>query len=94
MCALPMLRRLLACLALLTGLAAAGAPAQAELASSVAAQLETSAMAPVAERGAVAAVLRPLPRRFEPARGPSPATRLVPAADRLSVRIGSDRARE
>lgn len=35
-----MLRRLLACLALITGLAAAGAPAHANVAGAVAAQLE------------------------------------------------------
>lgn len=93
MCALLMLRKLLACLALLTGLAAAGAPAQAEVAVAMASRIEASA--------AVHAVV---PRQV--ASRPARAVRAYRAADRAletiadvsssfpTVYIGSDRSRE
>lgn len=89
-----MLRRLLACLALLTGLAAAGAPAQAEVAVTMASRIEASAAGCQAARSQVqAAAVQPALRhefvddgRAEPLRKPALA---VPA-----IQLGSDRARE
>ena len=88
-----MLRRLLACLALLTGLAAAGTPAQAQFVA-LAAQAETSASSAAdAQKQAKSAVVEP---RFgcgfarlhawEPVGEPP---RVAP-----TVRIGCDRTRE
>lgn len=89
-----MLRKLLACLALLTGLAAAGAPVQAEVTSAVAAQLEASAASPAAARGAVVAVRSVLPRKAERALTPAPVAPSQRPAPVATVRLGSDRARE
>lgn len=50
-----MLRKLLACLALLTGLAAAGAPAQAEVAVAMASRIEASTPGNAAVAGQMAA---------------------------------------
>ena len=94
MCALLMLRRFLACLALLTGLAAAGAPAQAEIAMALASQMEASATGQTASRHASVEVALPLSAtptsgietRVEPLSG---ATAPAP-----TVRIRCDRARE
>lgn len=88
----PMLRKLLACLALLTGLAAAGAPAQAEVASAVASRLEVSMAAPAAAR--VASVVAPAtPGKRERATRPDPIARPAPCTP-ATVELGSDRARE
>jgi len=89
-----MLRKLLACLALLTGLAAAGAPAQAEMAVAVASQVEASASGASAARGAqVAACPRPLAgQRFKELRVGEPALEALSAAP--TVYLGSDRSRE
>lgn len=89
-----MLRRLLACLALLTGLAAAGVPAQAEVAASLSARVEASATGIAAPGGQTQlAMSRPAftppvtdGQRIEPARTNEP---LAP-----TVRLHSDRARE
>ena len=56
-----MLRKLLTCLALLTGLAAAGAPAQAEVVSALASRMEASATGHTVSRSAsvVVVALRP-----------------------------------
>lgn len=95
MCAAIMLRRLLACLALLTGLTAAGAPVHAQVIAEVAAQAdaglaETAArtrVPPLVARG-VASIAIPA---FEPA---------VRSYDQVDVclsppvRTGIDRARE
>lgn len=88
-----MLRRLLACLALITGLAA-GAPAQAEVAAAIAARIEasanatasvscaieTSAVSPVSYSGSSDAV-----------HGLTAASTVLPY---LPVHLGSDRSRE
>lgn len=89
-----MLRRLLACLALLTGLAAAGAPAQAEVVSAVASRIEASAEGATAvRRTAELAVARPLPSRaFAEASTARPMLESPPAIP--TVQLGSDRARE
>ncbi|HEU4820486.1 MAG TPA: hypothetical protein VFS87_04945 [Qipengyuania sp.] len=88
-----MLRRLLACLVLLTGLAAAGTPAQAQFVA-LAAQAETSASSVVDAQGQTgSAVAKPrfgddfaLLQVWEPAGDPP---RAVP-----TVRLGCDRTRE
>ncbi len=87
-----MLRKLLACLALLTGLAAGHAPVQAKVAVALAASVE----APLAcDRAGIAASPRPA---VSAPRGVYTATDwlLPPATAPLvaSVRLGSDRARE
>lgn len=89
-----MLRRLLTCLALLTGLAAAGAPAQAEVANALAAHVEASASGVSAARSQVAVAIA------RPANGLSyaVASLVLPLAEQPAaapaVRLGSDRARE
>lgn len=89
-----MLRKLLACLALLTGLATAGAPAQAEVVAAVASRIEASASGvSVVSRMGEAAMARPLSSRVVAhARGASPVLELPCATP--SVRLGSDRSRE
>lgn len=94
MCAQPMLRKILACLALLTGLAAAGTPVQAEVTNALATQVQVSASAqPSVGPSAIAL-------RRAPLRRTAPTTAVVPArlsgsyASAPAVRIGSDRARE
>ena len=88
-----MLRKLLACLALLTGLTAAGAPAQAEVAHALASHIEASATGVAAARNqtAVAIALPAVGRPFAAASlaGPIPAQPAVSA-----VLLRSDRARE
>lgn len=89
-----MLRRLLACLALLTGLAAAGVPAQADVVAALSARVEASAAGVARSGGQIQrAISRPAftrpvvhRQRIELARVGGP---LVPA-----VRLHSDRARE
>jgi hypothetical protein len=88
-----MLRRLLACFALITGLAAAGAPAQAEVVA-LASQVEASVSeAATAQGQAAPAVSQPLLRRafavIEAAPLPGELGRVAP-----TVRLRSDRARE
>lgn len=89
-----MLRKLLACLALLTGLAAAGVPAQAEIAVALASRVEASARSDTIARiakvqGAETSPMAPHPAM---ANAPVPAKASPPAAP--TVRLGSDRARE
>jgi len=93
LCRRVMLRRLLACLALLTGLAAAGTPAQAQVVA-LAAQAQTSVSGAAEAQGQTRSPVvelrfaRDFPRLqvWEPV-GQAP--RAVPA-----VRIGCDRTRE
>lgn len=89
-----MLRKLLACLALLTGLAAAGTPAQAEVASAVSSQLQVSASLPATERNAATVAFAALSGtpRLEPDQAPARQTDCVAAP--ATIRLGSDRARE
>lgn len=89
-----MLRRLLACLALLTGLAAAGAPAQAELVTALATRMEVGAAAQPGPGSVAIAQFRELPRRVEPAIVGAPVQALKRRAPAPAVFIGSDRARE
>lgn len=89
-----MLRRLLACLALLTGLAAAGAPAQAEVAAAMTARFEAGASASVTadRQSKPARAFRGLPLDFRVIKWDvEKASEVRPAP---AVRIGSDRARE
>lgn len=89
-----MIRKLLACLALLTGLAAAGAPAQAEMAGAFAARCEVSAVANAVERpDQIAAVTVPS-GRLDRASIEKPAVAKRPRAVLATVFIGSDRTRE
>lgn len=88
-----MLRKLLACLALLTGLSAAGAPAQAEVAHTVAAQLEVSASVAVSTSKA-AAVCREVPHLADRGRADRAITPACGPALVATVHLGSDRARE
>lgn len=88
-----MLRKLLACLALLTGLAAAGTPAQAQVAAALASRVEASAgveMATQAQAEADGREKRPA-RAVGDCACPRRSTATI-SAD--TVRIGSDRARE
>jgi hypothetical protein len=92
--AFAMLRKLLACLALLTGLAAAGAPAQAEVAVALAARVEASASGSDCAHQAGAAAPARTPARYARtaacvACGDSD-LRLAP----VSARVRVDRARE
>lgn len=89
-----MLRRLLACLALLTGLTAAGAPAQAETASSLTAPIEASASGVTTVRSqATVAIARPSPGRIY-----AVASLVRPLAEQpgtaWAVVLRGDRARE
>ena len=89
-----MLRRLLACLALLTGLTAAGAPAQAEVAHAMAAHIEASATGATTARSqaAVAIARRPVGHIY------AASSVVRPLADQprtaRAVLLRSDRARE
>ena len=89
-----MLRKLLACLALLTGLAAAGAPVQAEVATTLASRIEASAAEGMATRGqtSVAPARRTAPRKVKPASGNGPLLRTVFRVP--TVHLHGDRARE
>ena len=94
MCAVLMLRRFLACLALLTGLAAAGAPAQAQVVSALASRMEASATGGVlAQRSSVSMVA---PRPSEPKtvvdQVVAPLLKRAPLQPTVLTRI--DRARE
>jgi hypothetical protein len=94
MCAAIMLRRLLACLALLTGLAAAGAPAQAEVVGALATRLEASAAAHPAPQRAQAEVRDNRCARLREAPRSSLECEPQLAVRPLTVELGSDRARE
>ena len=88
-----MIRKLLACLALLTGLAAAGTPAQAEVAMALASRIEAS----VASDHGIASATAPavaLPRKAETAIAAAPEPAFEGSALQPAVRLGSDRARE
>ncbi len=90
-----MFRKLLACLALLTGLAAAGAPAQAELAGALASRIEASATLAKPASGIAAAVSgQPRTSRSSSAMADNPAPRVDCSPQRPGVRLGCDRARE
>lgn len=89
-----MLRKLLACLALLTGLAAAGTPAQAEVASAIAAQIDAGATASGTEQRASAVVRMIVRGMLAPSREADPVARPVLVAARAPVHLGSDRALE
>ena len=91
---LAMLRRLLACLALLTGLAAAGAPAQAAVAVSSASRMEASAAEGAATRdqAAAAPAKRAVPRKVASAPAAGPLLRTIFRVP--TVQLGGDRARE
>ena len=88
-----MLRKLLACLALLTGLAATGAPAQAEVASAMASRVEASALLDATPQATVGAIcVAECPVRVGGAQ-----TEVAPrhhAATARTVYVGGDRARE
>ena len=89
-----MLRKLLACLALLTGLAAAGTPAQAGVVVAVASRMETAAVEGSATRAQAAAIpaRRAAPRQIASGPGAGPFLRAVLRV--RTVELGSDRARE
>lgn len=89
-----MLRRLLACLALITGLAAAGAPAQAEVVTAMTARVEAKTSAAVLDhRQSIAAVaIYKTAPSFSLLDGYVDGRSEVPVAP--VVRLGSDRARE
>lgn len=90
-----MLRRLLACLALITGLAAAGAPAQAGLANVVEAQLQlTQKVEETGKSEEVSCAERQRQQRLKgervtPCRTSEPVTIYIP-----TVQFGPDRAFE
>jgi hypothetical protein len=88
-----MIRKLLACLALLTGLAAAGTPAQAEVTMALASRIEASAVNDSVTASAIAPTAA-LPRKAEPAIAAAPELAFDDSALQPSVRLGSDRARE
>lgn len=88
-----MLRKLLACLALLTGLTAAGAPAQAEVAAALTSRIEASANREVSNQLVSVAMIK-LPRKAEPAIAAAPSIIFELPALQPAVRLGSDRARE
>lgn len=89
-----MLRKLLACLALLTGLTAAGAPAQADMANALASHVEASASGVTAARSQAAVAIA------REATGKSFGAPLLagpfatPPSAAPAVLLGSDRARE
>lgn len=88
-----MLRRLLACLALLTGLAAAGAPAQAEVAAALSSRVVATARAEVGTSQSAAIVARALPARPAVIAAPE-AVDSLRATAAPTVYPGIDRARE
>ena len=88
-----MLRKLLACLALLTGLAATGAPAQAEVAAALSSRVVATARAEACSSQAAVVIARALPGR--PAANVAPDhTGNLDRAQAPSVYYGIDRARE
>ena len=89
-----MLRRLLACLALLTGLAAAGAPAQAEVAAALASRIEASSVSETVSRTATPAAGSVLPRATKPGKAALPKAIFRRLFRTPSVYLSSDRARE
>ena len=89
-----MLRRLLACLALLTGLTAAGVPAQAEVAVAMASRLEASASRDLSPRGQVQIADLQVEPGAEFADFATAQPWSAPAWRPSPVQLGSDRARE
>ena len=89
-----MLRKLLTCLALLTGLAATGTPAQAEVAVALASQMEASTSSETVSRAPLAITAIALPRRPQAAITAAPAPQFERPALLPAVHLGSDRARE
>ena len=93
MCALLMLRRLLTCLALLTGLAAAGAPAQAEVVAALASRMEASAAGEAVSHRSSVVIVAPLPSTPEAVDDMA----VAPLSDRVvhvpAVLVEIDRAR-
>ncbi len=89
-----MLRKLLTCLALLTGLAAAGVPAQAEVAAALASRIEASAVSEATARTTATTAGRALPRATKPGKAASPRAIFRRLIRTPSVYLGSDRARE
>ena len=89
-----MFRKLLACLAPLTGLAAAGTPAQAGVAVTMASRIEASASGTAVARGpvATAAARRVAGRRMAARKAAWPVLDLP--SPNPTVLLGSDRARE
>lgn len=88
-----MLRKLLACLALLTGLVATGAPAQAEVAAALSSRVVATARAEACSSQAAIVIAQALPVRSSAIVAPdhlvSPDRAQAP-----SVYYGIDRARE
>lgn len=89
-----MLRKFLACLALLTGLAATGAPAQAEVAAALASRIEASAISEGAARPAAPDAGSALPRAAKPGKATSAKAIFRRIVRTPSVYLGSDRTRE
>lgn len=89
-----MLRRLLACLVLLTGLAAAGATAQAEVAGALATRIEVNAPAQPSVYEAASAQSREAASLVEAVTVAVEAEPFGPASSAPAVRLGSDRTRE
>lgn len=89
-----MLRKLLACLALLTGLAAAGAPAQANAAVILTASLESSSPSDKSGRITIAAAGPASARSGRSIKTTSPRRSLDAIFRFPTVYLGSDRARE
>ena len=89
-----MIRKLLACLALLTGLAAASSPVQAEVAAAMASRMEASAAegASTRDQAVAAPARRVVPRKYAPASGAKPLVKTVLRV--RTVQLGSDLARE
>lgn len=90
-----MLRRLLACLALFTGLAALGAPASPAMADVVAGQIGASVMAEQSEGGqACACASETAPCTERPSRKPLGSVRRTIRVYIPTVQFGADRAYE
>lgn len=88
-----MLRKLLACLALLTGLTAAGAPAQAEVAIAIASQLDAN-VASEASAALASAPQNALAGEVDAPDGAVPKRAIKRIVPQPAVRLGSDRAHE
>ena len=89
-----MLRKLLACLALLTGLAAAGTPAQAEVAAALASRIEASVASEGAARPTAPDAGSALPHGTKPGKATSAKAIFKRLVWTPSVYLGSDRTRE
>lgn len=89
-----MIRKLLACLALLTGLSATGIPVQAEVAAAMALRTEASAAERATKHGGTVVPLARRPGSGKFPRAPGIGPRPRNAWRVLTVEILSDRARE